>query len=165
MPLWIPTPLLPTCNLSDLPSPPTAAHNLGLGVEDSPTFAGLTVNGVTTAEHYVGGGAAPTVAAGPGAGTNGDLAISIAGTDASMQVSLTFGSGAGVGALFTVTFATAFSSAPFPVFSAASAAAGLDIGSGSSHELYISATTTTLTVSAQTGTFSNGASVVFNIKT
>ena len=165
MPLWILTPLIPGLNLSDLPSPPTAAHNLGLGTADSPTFAGLTVNGAATAEHFVGGGSTPTVAAGSGAGTNGDLAISIAGTDASMQVSLTFGSGAGTGALFVVTFATPFATAPFPVFSAASAATGLDIGSGSSHELYIGATTTTLTVSAQTGTFSNGAAVLFNIKT
>jgi hypothetical protein len=56
--------LFAASNLSDISSPSAAAHNLGLGTADSPTFTGLTLTGGLTA--VTGSVADTTASAGPG---------------------------------------------------------------------------------------------------
>jgi hypothetical protein len=99
----------------------------------------VSTAGVVTQIHGVGGSSTPTIAAGTGAGTS--PTISITGSDMGGQITLTTGTlPTGGGTIFTVTFALAFSTAPYITFSAANAnAAGL---SGLT-AVYATATTTT----------------------
>lgn len=81
----------------------------------SPTFTGTV-----TSPHFKGGGSTPTIAAGAGAGTS--PTVSITGTDAAGQITLTSGTlPSALSAVFTVTFATTYGAAPNVVFSAANA--------------------------------------------
>jgi hypothetical protein len=138
----------------------------------APTMAGAAsspvatdAEGQITASHFLGSGTAPTVAGGTNAGSGGSFAISVTGTDAKMQVTLTCGNGAGSptnAPLFVVTFAQPFATAPYPVMSPCTMVTAGDM---SSHDLSIAATTTTLTVSSAGSAFSNGAIIQLNIQT
>ena len=144
-------------NLSDVASAATAATNLGLGTGNTPTFAGATINGNITSQHYLGGGSAPTVAT----TVTGGASVTVTGTDAKMTVTLTLGATTPSGALFTVTFASAFSTAPSPVFSAANSNSAPIAYNG----YYIAATTTTLTLYAAKTLAATNVAYVFTIHT
>lgn len=156
--------LLPSNNLSDLPNKVTAAADLGLGAASSPTFAGVTITGTVTADHFVGSGTAPTVAVGSGAG--GGATASIAGADASMQVTLNTGSSTTINStVLTVTFGTSFASAPYPTFSPVNQPAALITGD-SNAALTITATTTGFTMQVTGGgKLANNTTYILNIKT
>jgi hypothetical protein len=84
-------------------------------------FRGIKTNGTIKALHYAGSGGAPTVTAGSVAVVGVGAIVSLAGTDSAFEVTLRTGAGAHVaGTLFTVTFNTPYSSAPYEVFSASS---------------------------------------------
>jgi hypothetical protein len=130
-----------------------------------PTTAGAAnslvatdANGQVMATHFLASGM-PTVAVGPLLGAGSSATIS--GTDASMQVSVTGGSGNGT-VLFTVTFANAFATAPFPTFSCCSNTTAAQLVT---HQFFISATTTTLTITMGFNSISNGTVYTFNIRT
>jgi len=161
--IFIPAALNPGLNLSDVRSPPTAAHNLGLGTADSPTFTGLAINGAATAEHFVGGGSTPTVAAGSAMGSGGSLAApTVVGTDVSFQVTLTTGLSTTAGTLFTITFANAFTVAPpAPTLTPGNLSAASQF---IAHNFLASCPTSgTLVVTCQTGLSSN-TQYVFNLR-
>jgi hypothetical protein len=124
----------------------------------------LTVNGAATAEHFIGAGSTPTVAAGEGMGYGGGLAISISGTDASMEVTLTTGSSGLVGgvAMFTVTFANAFTTAPSPTFSPGNSPSAAVL---QTNRIYITATTTGLTLWVGLNFIATNTTYTYNIKT
>jgi len=156
-----PIPLIPSNNLSDLPDPATAATNLGLGAEDSPTFAGLTVDGAATAEHFVGGGSTPTVAGGSAMGSGGSLtAPTVVGTDTSFAVTLTTGLSTTAGTLVAITFAKPFTVAPpAPTLTPGNLAAASQF---TAHDFLASCPTSgTLVVTCQTGLSSNTQYVFF----
>lgn len=94
--------------------------------------AASTLGGNMTMRHLLGGGSStPSIAAGAGAGTGN--AVSIIGTDLAGVINITIGSTpSGTNAVIaTVTFATAFSAAPYVVFSAAnSQAANIGVATG-----------------------------------
>ena len=80
--------------------------NMTVTVQSLVVSANLTVNG-----HIIGGGSTPGIAAGTAACTS--PTVSVAGTDTSGLITVTTGSGcAASGKLATLTFATAFGSAP-----------------------------------------------------
>jgi hypothetical protein len=163
MALMMLTPLIPSRNLADVLSPPTAAHNLGLGTADSPTFTGLTVNGAATAEHFVGGGSTPTAATGSAMGSGGSLAApTVVGTDVSFQVTLTTGLSTTAGTLFTITFANPFTVAPpAPTLTPGNLSAASQF---IAHNFLASCPTSgTLVVTCQTGLSSN-TQYVFNLR-
>lgn len=116
----------------------------------------LRTDGEFQALHYLCISGTPTIAAGTGAGTS--PTISITGTDAGMQVSLTTGTTPAAAAIiFTVTYATAYSStATFPVFSPAPTTTSTSNAAALSGATapFIGATTTT------TFTFRSGSSAL-----
>lgn len=100
----------------------------------SPTFTGAV-----TSPHFKGSGSTPTIAAGAGAGTS--PSASIVGTDAAGQITLTSGVlPSALAVVFTVTFATAYGSAPNVVFSPANAGAAILSGATM---VYVTSNTTT----------------------
>lgn len=122
----------------------TAAGLIGMG--DTSPEEKLDVDGNVKALHYIGQSTAPGVVKGAdnvvGTAAYG-ATVSLSGTDAGFEVTLTTGS-AGIsttGDLFTVTFNTAYGAAPVVVYSASNAAAGSYPLTGYT---YSTATTTTV---------------------
>ncbi len=92
--------------------------NNRLGIGTSSPQSRLEVNGTAAALHQKGIGSAPSVAAGTGAGTGGTA--SIVGTDSAGRVSVTLGVLPATDApTAVVTFATAYATPPYVVFSPA----------------------------------------------
>lgn len=92
---------------------------LGLGT-NTPTTQ-LEVAGTTNSTHYKGRGSTPTVTLGSSSVVGTGATYSITGTDSGFKLVITTGTGAGSpGIAATITFATAYSTAPYPVFSPAS---------------------------------------------
>jgi len=152
--------LLPSNNLSDVASAATSLANL------LPSPVAINSNGEITCTHVLGSGT-PTVAIGSAAqGTGGSPAISISGTDRSMQVSVTTGTGLSGTNFFTVTFHTPFASPPFPVFTPANIIASEYYGYGPTHnEPYMTATTTTLSLIIGNSTVVGNTTYIYNIHT
>jgi hypothetical protein len=122
----------------------TAAGLIGMG--DTSPEEKLDVDGNVKALHYIGQSTAPGVVKGAdnvvGTAASG-ATVSLSGTDAGFEVTLTTGS-AGIsttGDLFTVTFNAAYGAAPVVVYSASNAAAGSYPLTGYT---YSTATTTTV---------------------
>ncbi len=114
----------------------------------------LTVNnnahitGDLTVRHILPGGATPTVAIGPGAGTVGNGATAtITGSDQGFVVTVQTGTAVTKTAtIFTVTFATAYAAGSTPVY--VWSAANINAGNATwASSLYGAATTTTFTLS------------------
>jgi hypothetical protein len=124
----------------------TAAGLIGMG--DTSPEEKLDVDGNVKALHYIGQSTAPGVVKGAdnvvGTAASGST-VSLSGTDAGFEVTLTTGS-AGIsttGDLFTVTFNAAYGAAPVVVYSASNAAAGSYPLTGYT---YSTATTTTVVI-------------------
>ena len=106
---------------------------------------GLGVAKTITALHYNGGGTAPTAAVGTGAGTS-PSAVTVTGHDAAGNVSLTTGTlPTAAGTVLTLTFNTAYNSAPHVVLQPANAATALLSGATM---VYVTSTTTTFVITA-----------------
>lgn len=97
--------------------------------------------------HLVGGGSAPTIAAGVGAGTS--PTISVNGTDLSFTINLTPGTLPATGVIATVTFNSAYASAPRPAGPPAAGNAATAALSGASAPYW---TTTSTTAVLNSGT-------------
>lgn len=105
----------------------------------------LSVIASPTLSHIIGGTAAPTIAAGTGAGTT--PTISIAGTDLAGEITLTTGTTPATSAtVFTVTFNTAYGAAPRVVLWPSNSAAGDAVGINGVG-IYTTSTATTFVVS------------------
>lgn len=115
-----------------------------------------------TATHQIAAGTAPTVAAGAGAGTGGSPAATIAGHDTDFAVTLTTGTAAATGVIFTVTFGTAYGTAPYVQVTAANAnAAALATATLAT---YATSTTTTMLLNSGTvGVTAAGAQYIWNV--
>jgi hypothetical protein len=89
------------------------------GGENLQVNSGIYSNGTVSSVHLKGISSTPTILAGVGAGTS--PTVSVSGNDTSMQVTITTGaSPTGSGAtIATVTYNTAFSATPHPIWSAA----------------------------------------------
>jgi hypothetical protein len=125
------------------------AQRLGLGTS-SPTVR-LEVNGTGAMNHFKGRGGAPSVASGTCAGTGG--AVSLTGTDAAGTVTLDTGSATPSSSVcFTVTFVTAYATAPHVIFSASNAAAA---GLSGAKQVYSSSTASTFTFTVGSTSLSN----------
>lgn len=100
------------------------------------------VGGSARATQFVGGGTAPTIAAGTGAGTS-PTGVSVTGTPTAFTVSLTTGTTPASSAVIaTVTF-TAFGAAPHVVCQAVNAATA-----AASANVYVTKSTTTAVLNA-----------------
>jgi hypothetical protein len=78
----------------------------------------LKSDGDIRARHFMGSGSAPSATAGTSAGTG--PTITVTGNDNSFQVACTTGSAPAAGnKIFTLTYATAFTTIPYPVFASA----------------------------------------------
>jgi hypothetical protein len=115
-----------------------------------------------TAVHQIAGGTAPTVAAGAGAGTGGSPAATITGHDTDFAVTLTTGTAAATGVIFTATFGTAYGSAPYIHVTPGNAnAAGLMTAVLAP---YATSTTTTMVLnSGTTGITAAGAQYIWYV--
>lgn len=71
---------------------------------------GFIVTNDITAKHFTGGSSTPTIAAGAAAGTSATM--SVTGTDAGGEITLTTGTDVATGTLFTITFATPYAATP-----------------------------------------------------
>ena len=131
-----------------------------------PTYTSTPGSGTSltsiTVTHQIGGGTAPTVAVGAGAGTGGSPGATITGHDTDFVVTLTTGTTAGTGVIFTVTFGAAYASAPIVQVTPASAATAALVG-GLTQSYPTSTTTTTVLNSGSTGLTAAGAVYVFNV--
>ncbi|MBK7377259.1 MAG: hypothetical protein IPJ02_17440 [Chitinophagaceae bacterium] len=105
-------------------------------------------SGLLSVPQIKGSGSTPAIAGGAGAGTS--PTVSITGTDLAGEITVTTDTDPTTGAVFcTVTFATAFSSAPYVVFSPSNLnAADLFASSG---DFFINSTTTTFTLNTSSG--------------
>jgi hypothetical protein len=70
----------------------------------------------TTAKHFIGAGSTPSVSLNAACGTGASVVVT--GTDAAGRVRITTGTSATSGCIVTITFATAYGSAPFPSWGA-----------------------------------------------
>ena len=93
-----------------------------------------------TTTHQIGGGTAPTIAAGAGAGTS--PTIGITGHDTSFTITLTTGTTPSTGVIATVTFGTAYASAPYKQMTATGPNSDALVPTAA--EPYPTSTTTTL---------------------
>jgi hypothetical protein len=75
------------------------------------SYSNITAT-TATVTHQIAQGTAPTVAVGAGAGT-GSPSATISGHDTDFSVTLTSGTVAATGVIFTTTFGTAYTSAPY----------------------------------------------------
>lgn len=106
-----------------------------IGVGNSAPAEVLDVTGNVRTKHLRGSTNTPTIAAGTGAGTG--PTVSIVGTDLAGTITVTTGTLPTVNAVIcTVTFNTAYTAAPYVVFSLASAVT-------TTPNVYVSGTTTT----------------------
>jgi hypothetical protein len=86
------------------------SHIFQVGSGTNSQIASITSSGITS-KHFIGGGSAPTIAAGAGAGTG--PTVSIAGSDTAGTVTVTTGTSPSASSVVTtITFATAYGSAP-----------------------------------------------------
>jgi cytoskeletal protein CcmA (bactofilin family) len=125
--------------------------NQGLTVNGSSTFNGpvnassitastITINGDTTFSHHIyTNGSIPRVSTSGSLGSGGTASVN--GSDTSGIVNMNSGSGAGSGCLATLTFAQAYSTAPFVEITPVTAAGG---NSG----YYVTRTTTGFSICA-----------------
>lgn len=85
-----------------------------------------------TTTHQVAGGTLPTVAVGAAAGTGGSVGATITGHDTDLEVTIVTGaSGQSSGVLATVTYGTAYATAPFVTCTASGANDATLIAAGS----------------------------------
>lgn len=125
-------------------------YSVGIG-NTSPSYL-LDVTGSARHTHLVGGGSTPTLAAGTGAGTSPTLAI--VGTDTAGKISVTTGTAPAASAVIvTMTFGTAFTSAPYCMVTPGNAATAT-LPSTANKVPYVSATATT------TMTFTQGSAAL-----
>lgn len=158
---WMPI-LPPYISLAGIAS--TGTGNGAIVIQSSGSTLGetftpgsiVTLTSVT-ATHQIGGGTPPTVALGAGAGSGGSVGVTIAGHDTDFAVTLVTGTTTtpAAGTLFTVTFGTAYATAPYPQMTnfngnAALTGAGTLIGN-----VYPTTTTTTLVATATAGLTAN----------
>jgi hypothetical protein len=130
---------------------------VGIGTNNPSTT--LDVSGDTKSTHFVGGGSAPTIAAGAAAGTG--PTISVTGTDSAHIVAVTAGTTPTSNTtIATVTFNTAFSSAPVCVYSAANANAAVLFGSSG---VYINSTTSSYTLMLSPGALTASTQYIWNV--
>lgn len=117
------------------PTGPTGAGTTGA---TGPTGPGLDANG-----HLVGSGSATTVAAGTGAGTSPTVTLGANSHDLAGTVTVVAGTApAANGIVCTVTFGTAFATAPFVVISAL----GVNAATYNTHMTVGTVTTTGFTI-------------------
>lgn len=122
------------------------SHIFQVGFGTTSQIASITSSGLT-AKHFIGGGSAPTIAAGAGAGTG--PTVSIAGSDTAGTVTVTTGTlPSGSSIVATITFATAYGSAPkgvllFPQSSSTALLSGATM-------IYTTSTTTTFVINSGT---------------
>lgn len=108
--------------------------------------SGTVLMKIDKAGHVYGGGTAPSIAAGAGAGTTPTVALT--GSDMAGKISITTGTLPTLSAdVFTVTFNTGYASAPYVNFSPANAVTALLSGASM---VYVTATTTTFKFTAGT---------------
>lgn len=113
---------------------------------------------VDKAGHLYGGGTAPAVAAGAGAGTTPTVALT--GSDMAGKISITTGTLPTLSAdVFTVTFNTAYASAPYVNFSPANAVTALLSGASM---VYVTAATTTFKFTAGTTPLTAATTYLWN---
>jgi hypothetical protein len=135
----------------------TSGQSLVSGGAGAPTWTSSP-----TVTHQISGGTAPTVAVGAGAGTGGSPGATIAGHDTDFAVTLTMGTTTGTGVIFTVTFGTAYATAPYVQVTPASAATAALVGGTT--QCYPTSTTTTMVLNSGTvGLTAAGAVYVFNV--
>ena len=104
-------------------------------------------SGLLSVPQIKGSGSAPGIAGGTGAGTT--PTVSITGTDLAGLITVTTDADPIASGVFcTVTFATAFSSAPYVIITPANSNAADDINTGA--VLYTNSTTTTFTINTNT---------------
>lgn len=104
------------------------------------TVAGLSTAGLVTAAKLKGSGS-PSVVAESAAGTGRSAAMSANSNDSFGQIELTSGTGTAGGDLVTVTYASAYTTAPFVAFSSSNDNAAFEEDGGV--HFYISSLTTT----------------------
>lgn len=118
--------------------------------------ASWVFSGTVTCSHHIGGGSAPTIAAGSGAGTS--PTVSISGTDSAGQITITSGTLPSVSAVIaTVTFSVAYGAAPYVVLWPSNAAASI-----LNFLPYVGSTTTTFTVNAGTVGLAGATTYTYN---
>ena len=119
-----------------------------LAPSNSPTFIGLLKT-----VHIKGNSSSPSITSGAGAGTS--PIISVTGTDLAGEITVITGPDPATAAVFcTITFTSAFDSAPYVVFSPGNDAAALMYGdSGMSKVLYVNSTPTTFTLNTNSARF------------
>lgn len=113
----------------------------------APSFkANPTINTSLTLPHLIGGGSAPTISAGTGAGTSPTVTIGSGSTDLSGYINITTGTlPATSSTIATITFASAYSSAPHCVqITSANANAQTLVGGTSEISAYQSDVSTTV---------------------
>ena len=116
------------------------------GTGSGTTFGGAISSPSAQHNHLVGGGSAPTISVGTGAGTS--PTVSISGTDLAFKITLTTGTLPTASAtVCTVTFNTAYTASPHPHLTPASANAALLSGVTM---VWPSATTTTYALNSGT---------------
>jgi hypothetical protein len=111
------------------------------------TFSGASISGSTitgtglvTGLHFVGNSSTPTLAYGPGAGTSPG-AKSITGTDVAGLISFTAGTAPPANSvILTVTFASAFSVAPYIAAGCGNANAATTFGNSTSAPYWVTTT-------------------------
>lgn len=112
--------------------------------------------GAVTLQKLIGGSNTPTIAGGTGAGTSPTIAI--AGKDTAGQITFTTGSSPAINAaIVTVTFASAYASAPYVALTPANAAAA-----ALSARPFPTSTTSTLVLMAGSTALAASTQYVFN---
>jgi hypothetical protein len=112
------------------------------------------VDGNTTSHHLIGGSSTPSHTLGTGAGTGASATVT--GTDLAGQISVTTaGSPAAAATVITVTFANAYASAPYVVFSP------VNLPAASTNNISVSSTSAHF-VFTSTGILSSGQTYIYN---
>lgn len=133
-------------------SPTTGENPNSITVADNAGDVNLGNNDLIV-NHISGSSGTPSIAPGPGAGDGNS--VSIAGTDLAGEITITTGtSPAAASVVVTITFSSAYSTAPYIVFSPSNANSVLTY-----RQLYVTSTTTTFVFS--TSTYAMGTSTEY----
>ncbi len=131
-----------------------------VGIATTTPAEKLDVAGNIKLQHLIGKTSAPTFASGTGAGTS--PTISVTGTDLALKLNVTTGTApTGSNAVIaTVTFSTAYASAPICLFSPGNAAAALLSGVTNP---FITSTATTVVLNSGSSALSASSAYIWNI--
>lgn len=123
------------------------------GIGDNTPEEALDVNGNVKALHYVGQSTAPSVSAGGATVVGTGASVTLSGTDAGFEVTLTTGTGiSATGTMFTVTYNATYGTAPAVVCSESdSDSAAYSVTGGK----YTTSAATTVTLSNTTANLSD----------